>query len=121
MRKFRIIMASLVLSVVHTNATFAEPVPAGCYVTDAERSLYQEPPTCYVTGDGSYQWVTPARTVGSAFAAQTETDQGLIDAYGTFTTSLITLAHNFFIVAQDQISLVRRLRRACGTKCRRIK
>lgn len=100
----------------HTAA--ADPLPFGCYVTDAERSLYQQPPTCYQSSDGNYSWLTPGNT----------SIQGLIDAYGDPVATFIKVAYDGAILGfqcdaayKSQVSLVKKLRRACGSKCRRIK
>jgi len=103
-------------TIFHTAA--ADPLPFGCYVTDAERSLYQEPPTCYQSSDGYYSWLTPGNT----------SIQGLFDAYGDPVATFIKIGYDEGIrglqceaAYKSQVSLVKKLRRACGSKCRRIK
>jgi hypothetical protein len=121
-----------VVSVIALNTAVAEPLPFGCYVTDAERSLYQVPPTCYVIQEANFSWLTPANTSA----------QGLVNAYGDVAASFIKLGYDTAIAVQQcdaaynnvnanyntlgtaynrQVALVRRLRAACGSKCRRIK
>jgi hypothetical protein len=108
----------LLMTTAAINSVAADPLPFGCYVTDAERSLYQQPPTCYQSNDGNYSWLTPGNT----------SIQGLIDAYGDPVATFIKVGYDSGILGfqcdaayKAQVSLVKRLRRACGSKCRRIK
>jgi hypothetical protein len=120
------------MSAIAIRNTAAEPLPFGCYVTDAERSLYTEPPTCYVVQEATFSWLTPANT----------SLQGLVSSYGDVAASFIKLGYDAGIGLQQcdaaynnvnanynalgaafnrQVALSARLRRACGSKCRRIK
>lgn len=107
-----------------TNTAWAEPIPFGCYVTDEERNWFRDncgidqAPTCYQTSDGSYSFLTPANTSA----------QGLVDAYGDPVYSMIRQGYEsaVFLLQCDkayksQVALVKKLKRACGSKCRRIK
>jgi hypothetical protein len=96
----------------------AEPLPFGCYVTDEERSLYQVRPTCYAIQETSYSFLTPANTSA----------QGLVDAYGNVAAALIMQGYDTDIARlqclaafKSKTSLERRLRKACGSKCKRVK
>jgi hypothetical protein len=96
----------------------AEPLPFGCYVTDDERSLYYTPPTCYVIQEAMFSYLTPANT----------SLLGLVNAYGDVAASFIKLGYETSIGLQQcdaaynrEVSLVKRLRRACGAKCRRVR
>lgn len=120
------------ISAISLNTAIAEPLPFGCYVEDAERFLYEEPPTCYVIQEATFSFLTPANT----------SLQGLFNSYGDVAASLIKLGYDTDIAGQQcdaaynilgaaynrqkslvnrQKSLVRRLRKACGSKCRRIR
>ena len=117
MKALQSVITGLVAAITIKSAN-AEPVPFGCYVTDTERNMYQQPPTCYQSSDGTFSWLTPANT----------SDQGLVDAYGALAATFIKLGYDVGISAlqcdaayKSQVALVKRLRRACGSKCRRIK
>jgi len=99
-------------------ASEAEPLPFGCYVTNDERDLYDTPPACYVIQGPTFSWLTPANT----------SLRGLVNAYGDVAASFIKAGYDASIgikqcdaAFKKQVSLVTRLRRACGAKCRRIK
>ena len=112
-------LAALLIAItaaVHSAA--ADPLPFGCYVTDVERNQYTQLPTCYSPSDDSLSWLTPGNT----------STQGLVDAYGYVTATHIIVAYNTGIEGRDcdiaykkKVALEKRLRRACGSKCNRIK
>ena len=115
--KEKLILA-LVTALSVSNPLFAEPLPFGCYVTDDERNLYVEPPTCYVIQGPTFSFLTPANT----------TIEGLMNAYGDVTASFIKLGYDADIgrlqcidAFNTKAALERRLRRACGARCKRIR
>lgn len=139
----KLIVGALLASLFRVGSAAAEPIPAGCYVTDAERDLYyncfNDYPECYSATDGTYSWLTPGNTNQS----------GLINTYGGTSAYLITTAYNAAVAAQYyqtegqncasaysglttsynnavsaykyQVSLVKKMRKACGSKCKKIK
>ena len=99
-------------------ASEAEPLPFGCYVTNDERDLYDTPPACYVIEEPTFSWLTPANT----------SLRGLVNAYGDVAASFIKAGYDASIgikqcdaAFKKQVSLVKRLRRACGANCRRVR
>ena len=104
----------------------ADALPSGCYVTDADRAAYSgsytctdcDPPPCFDSSDGLYYFMTPA-------SASTST---LIDAYGDAVYAIINSYYQNVVQSaanyaayQAQVNLVKKLRRACGARCKRIK
>ena len=104
----------------------AEPLPAGCYVTDAERALYSgsytcdncDQPSCFNSSDGYYSFLTPGNT----------SPDGLVAQYGDAVYALINSGYQAsvesaanYVAYRAQLKLVKRLRQACGSRCRRIK
>jgi hypothetical protein len=115
-------LVALSLTLVAINTADAEVVPYGCYVTDSERLYfsvtYGEDVSCYATSDGYYSWTTHATASGGQ----------LIDAYGSFAEALIFSDYKNYnnsltqaTSLAKQLALVKKLRRACGSKCKRIK
>ena len=139
----RHIPSALVASLFSIISAAAEPSPAGCYVTDTERALYyncfNDYPECFSASDGTYSWLTPGNT----------NQTGLINMYGDTAATLITTAYNAAVAGQSyqidglncasansrlnasynsavlaynyQVSLVKKLKKACGTRCKKIK
>ena len=104
----------------------ADTLPSGCYVTDAERAIYSgsyscdncDPPECFNSSDGVYFWLTPA-------SASPET---LADTYGDAVHAIINTGYQSAVQSsvnyaayQAQVILVKKLRKACGARCKRIK
>lgn len=104
----------------------ADILPAGCYVTDAERASWSGSytctdcggPSCYNSSDGVYSFLTPA-------SASTQT---LLDEYGDAVYALINNGYQNavqsgvnFNAYRAQVKLVKKLRAACGARCKRIK
>jgi hypothetical protein len=118
---------SLLCTLLFSNGAAAEPLPSGCYVTDAWRNAYSgyfdptvnyAPPPCHYSGDGLYSWFDPS----------TSSRSQLIGFYGepmtavietVFLSNLQSLTN--FNAYKKQVALVKKLRRACGTKCKKIK
>jgi hypothetical protein len=104
----------------------ADPLPAGCYVTDTDRAADSgtypctdcSPPSCFTAADGSYSFLTPANT----------STQGPVDQYGDVVYALINGGYQNAVQGQinyaayrAQVKLVKKLRAACGARCKRIK
>ena len=104
----------------------ADTLPSGCYVTDAERLYYSgsyscddcDPPACFNSSDGYYYFLTPA----NASPAQ------LVNEYGDAVYAIINSGYQSalqsnvnYTAYRAQLRLVKKLRKACGAKCRRIK
>jgi hypothetical protein len=120
------VITALVLIAVSATTTFAEPLPSGCYVTDEERSVYSgsyscdncDPPACHTASDGSYSFFTPGNT----------STNDLIGMYGDVAYALINSGYQSDVQSEvnyeaylAQLKLVRKLRKACGFRCKRIK
>jgi hypothetical protein len=110
-------IAVLSIAVATGNTAAAEPLPFGCYVTDTERDwFYTETgyyPACYQKP--GYSFLTPGNT----------SPTGLVNAYGDVAASLITAGYedNVYAIRLENYykNLEKKLRRACGAKCRRIR
>jgi hypothetical protein len=109
------ILTAFILVVVTINTASADLVPFGCYVTDTERyyffNRYGENVSCYASSDGEYKYT-------GSFAA---TKNQLISFYGSFVTKTILDGDALYLLYEKQANLNKRLRRACGSKCKRIK
>lgn len=123
------ILVLLITAITAINSAVAEPLPFGCYVTDTERAWFQTnfgyQVDCYVIQEPTFSWLTPANT----------SLQGLVDTYGDVAASLINVGYEAGVYGnqckasydslnatyKQQASLVKKLRKACGSKCRRIK
>lgn len=110
----------IIFSVVSSiNTAAAEVVPYGCYVTDAERDWFVTNTgytvDCYAASDNMYSWTTPAAA----------TREQLVQAYGAFAEVLINDGYNRITACDTaynrKVALEKKLRRACGSKCKRIK
>ncbi|NDC36510.1 MAG: hypothetical protein EBZ48_00475 [Proteobacteria bacterium] len=119
-------MLLLVTAFVQLRSASADTLPSGCYVTDAERVSYSgnyscedcDPPSCFNSSDGVYFWLTPA----SASPAT------LVAGYGDAVYALINSGYQSTVQSatnyaayQAQVKLVKRLRSACGVRCKRIR
>lgn len=104
----------------------ADALPAGCYVTDEQRALYSGTyscdncggPDCFTSSDGVYSFLTPGNT----------SVNGLVSQYGDAVYALINGGYQAGAQAQvnyeayrAQVKLVKKLRKACGSRCKRIK
>jgi hypothetical protein len=104
----------------------ADTLPSGCYVTDAERLSYSgsyscencDLPACFNSSDGYYYFLTPA----------TASPNQLVSEYGDAVYALINTGYQSalqssanYAAYQAQVKLVKKLRKACGAKCKRIK
>jgi hypothetical protein len=97
----------------------AEAIPAGCYVSDSEREWFQTncgySVDCHYSSTNEYGWLTPAEV----------DNETLVQAYGPVLSIFIKGWYESAIYSQ-RIEKVykqreKRLRSACGSKCRRIK
>lgn len=129
-----ILVLTIMLATVKTVS--AEVVPYGCYVTDSERTWFADNTgftvDCYAASDNFYSWTTP----GTATRSQ------LFNAYGAFAEAVINAAYETGIGWQQcdsaynnatgaynqlaatynsKLTLEKKLRRACGSKCKKIK
>lgn len=126
MKTLSLLTAALLTCLLAATPTLADALPSGCYVTDAARFEYSgsyscencDPPPCYTSSDGTYTFLTPA---------QASPDQ-LVDAYGDPVYAIINSYYQNAVQSsvnydayRKQLSLVKKLRRACGARCRRIK
>lgn len=123
----KLVARFLFLAISVSNAAVAEPLPSGCYVTDAWRDAYSgffdptinyAPPPCHASSDGFYSW----------FDNRTATREQLIGLYGTPVTAIIetlylseTQSAVNFNGYKRQVALVKKLRKACGVRCKKIK
>ena len=123
----KLILGSLLLATLGTADAAAESLPAGCYVTDNWRFAYSgyfdptinyAPPPCHVSGDGRYSW----------YDNSSATTSQLIGLYGAPVTAIIETLYLSDAQSQinydawrKQVSLVKKLRRVCGTRCKRIR
>jgi hypothetical protein len=107
----------------------AEAIPAGCYVSDTEREWFQTSfgysVDCYSSSAEEYNWLTPAEV----------DNETLYQAYGDVLAAFIKGWYGTAIEGQQlwtaynqlsadykkKESLEKKLRKACGSKCRRIK
>lgn len=112
------ILTAFILAVVTINTARAEVVPYGCYVTDADReyifNTYGEEVSCYSAADGDYSY--SRHSTGATWQRNL-----LTEAYGPFVERVIYSSFLFYTGYNQQKDLVRKLRRACGSKCKRIK
>lgn len=126
------ILAAVLLAGVPM-ASHAELVPSGCYVTDSERiaigTAFGYTPTCYRAGDNYYNWYTHDQVDRTQLSV----------IYGPFVEALMysgykeavdcngaynTLVSNFNSLLSDYKAgnaREKKLRKACGSKCKRIK
>ena len=110
---------TLFIGCAFTRTASADPIQAGCYVSDEVREQYSgsytctdcSSPTCMTTSDGFYSWLTPANT----------STAGLVNTYGDLLAMFIVRGYDVAIIAQKQASLIKRLRKACGTRCKSLK
>ena len=124
-RLFFLIAVTILLAM--GSAVAQERVPSGCFVTDEERARYSgsyncsncAAPACYNEGRVAIAPWSP----DNGF-----TNEQILQLYGFQYGDLVLTTHGLFYKWQNaeartaaQKSLVTRLRKACGTKCRRIK
>jgi hypothetical protein len=124
-----------------TSVVAQERVPAGCFVTDEERVRYSgsyscsncPPPSCF----NEERRVIISWNPGNGF-----TEEQIRQLYGFQFGSMVLFSFNLVTGLEQcdtafnnlnanhsslgsayntQLALVRRLRKACGSKCRRIK
>jgi len=120
-------LSALFLGLFIATTAVAEPLPAGCYITDDWRLAYSgyfdplinyEPPPCYASSDGLYSW----------FDNRSASRSQLIGLYGTPVTAIIETLYLSdaqsavnFNAYKKQVALVKKLKKACGVKCKKIK
>lgn len=123
----RLGLVSLLVGLLGARAVGAESIPSGCFVTDSWRAAYSgyfdptinyAPPPCHLSNDGRYSWFDP----------RSATRLQLIGLYGEPMTAIIetvyvsdlqSLAN--FRAYKKQVVLVKKLKKACGNKCKKIK
>jgi hypothetical protein len=112
---------------VFCSTAYGEAIPSGCYVTDAWRIAYSgyfdptidyAPPPCYASNDGLYSW----------FDNRSASRDELIQLYGSPVSAIIETLYLSdvqslvnFNAYKKQLALVKKLRKACGTRCKKIK
>lgn len=116
----------LAAAILRVSDASADTLPSGCYVTDTERFSYSgsyscdncDPPACFNSSDGYYYFLTPANA----------SPNQLVNEYGDAVYAIINGGYQSAVQSaanyaayQAQVKLVKRLRKACGAKCRRIK
>ncbi len=117
----------LAAGMVFCSTAYGEAIPSGCYVTDAWRIAYSgyfdptidyAPPPCYVASDNFYQWWGPDQASGSE----------LVGLYGSAMATIISSDYAAKVQMginydgyKKQLALVKKLRKACGTRCKKIK
>ena len=126
MKNISWLFSGFVSCLLLATSTLADALPSGCYVTDAARFDYSgsyscedcDPPPCYTSSDGTYSFLTPAQA----------SPEQLVDAYGDPVYAIINSYYQNAVQSsvnydayRKQLSLVKKLRRACGARCRRIK
>jgi hypothetical protein len=126
MKKTLIILTTLFL----VATAQADYLPDGCYVT------YSNPTQCYVNSSNTYAWGANDRqdavskygyVVESIMTSVKEKEALLTECVGDYADSVklyndaYNLANNNYIAAIEANRLAKKLRRACGSKCRRIK
>jgi len=104
----------------------ADTLPSGCYVTDTERLSYSgsyscdncDPPACFNSSDGYYYYLTPANA----------SPNQLVNEYGDAVYAIINTGYQSAVQSSvnyaaylAQVKLVKRLRSACGARCKRVK
>jgi hypothetical protein len=100
-------------------AVAQERVPSGCFVTDEERVKYLTPPPCFNE---------ERQTIINWNPGNGYTTEQLRQFYGFQYGSMVVFAYDLFTQLQQsgaalnsKLALERKLRKACGSKCRRIK
>jgi hypothetical protein len=133
MKLFTLILVTIVSVMAQVNTANAENVPNGCYVTDAERNgvgtAFGYTPQCYRPVDGYLSWK----------AHNNYSRDQILTFYGSFVEGVIfanyeeilrcsngydALAidfHSLFSVYKTQAAREKKLRKACGLKCRKVK
>lgn len=101
MRKFLLIILIFLPSIA-----VADQIPPGCYVADFYRT-----DDCFEPGLFNWTWLNPSEN----------TQQALGNEYGEIVSYILNSEYNWRVYAAYQYGLAKRLRRACGAKCKRIK
>jgi hypothetical protein len=134
------LIALVLIATVTVKAASAEVVPTGCFISDSERyavgNAFGYTPQCYQAADNYYNWYThdqysrsaliilygqfvealmfsEYRRVNDCTAAyntQIDTYNGLVNTYNS-------LLHSY----KKKSSVEKKLRKACGSNCKRIK
>jgi hypothetical protein len=107
-------------------------IPAGCFVTDEERSLYVTPPTCYNQGrfavlpynpDLGYSTEDLYNIYGFQFGFEVINSWTLFYKWQTSESNSST-HYKWYSAEFDKNkrmkSLEKKLRKACGSKCKKI-
>ena len=115
----------LALILASCKSAHADDIPPGCYVADYYRS---DP--CWTSSNNIYLWNNyPNRTTGALTYGSTV--EAIINAWGLQQAStniclndysnLATSYNNNLIVISAQSTLIKKLRRKCGSPCRKLK
>jgi hypothetical protein len=116
-----IVLVSLATEVCSARQALAQSrVPSGCFVTDAQRELYSgsyncdncDPPECF---NEARQAIIPYSP------SQFSSEQEFFNFYGFTYGDQILSGYTLFYKWRGSEALVQKLRKACGSRCRRIK
>jgi hypothetical protein len=140
-------LATILFCVIGAPVAQSEGIPPGCYITDSERNLFGQTfgyvPRCFVASDNYYNWFTHnqyGRTEMSVFYgpaveailyADYQDLNACMGAHNSLLADHQALTGNYNAATANlnaatadnkaRITLEKKLRKACGSKCKRIK
>ncbi len=135
---------SALIILLSTSSAFAEPIPDGCYVA------FNDPNYCYESFTGLYEWIdyseqSNVAKYGSPMAAiikswskeksdstywynnylsEFNARNSCANNYNSLlasNNSLVTDYNNLVTPYNKNLALIKKLRKACGAKCKKIK